>query len=294
METFVQVLLSGVLVGGLYGLLSAGLSLSFGITRVVNFAHGEFVTVGMYAGVLLSVLLGALMLPVLVVAAAVAGLLGAGIYRMLISRTSHGTVREEEAHMPQIVLTIGLSVVLQGALLAGFSAKSRSASGVLAGNLQVVGVIIPVAQLVAFGVAIVVFAILQVLVGRTDFGRALRAIVDDRDAASAVGIDHRRMFAWSFGIGTALACLAGGLLATYLPVTPLSGSGYLAIAFATVVLGGLGSITGAFLGGLLVGVIQLASATYLAVDLQNVVVWIAFIVILLVRPSGLLGRRVVA
>lgn len=294
MDQLSQVVVSGLMTGGLFGLISSGLALSFGITRVVNFAHGDFVTVGMFVGVLLSGLVGAGFLLLLPILAVVAGAAGMVVYVLLLSRTSRGAVREEDGHMPQIVITVGVSAILQGLLLMIFGPGERTAHGLLSSTLKFFGLYIPAAQLMAFLVACVAFAALHVAVTRTDFGRGLRAIVDDADAAAMSGVNPRRLFALSFGVGVGLACLAGGLLATYLVVTPLSGSAYLAIAFVTVVIGGLGSVTGAFLGGLLVGVVQQASATYVAADLQNVALWIVFIVMLLMRPSGILGRRVIA
>ena len=291
MDQFLQVVVSGVLTGSLYGLLSSGLSLSFGITRVVNFAHGDIVTVGMFLAVASASALGVWFIPLALLGAIVVGGIGVLVFVSVLQRTAQYASSENEAHLSQIAVTVGLSSVLQGALLLAFGPSSRSMGSRFGATWHIGSVYMPSAQVVAFVVSVVIFGVLHWAVNGTDFGRALRAVVDDRDAAAMSGVNANRMFALTFGIGVALACVAGILLATYIPSSPLTGTQYLAIAFVTVVLGGLGSVTGAFLGGIVVGVIQQASANYIAIDMQNIVLWIAFVVILMARPSGIFGLR---
>jgi branched-chain amino acid transport system permease protein len=292
MSTFLQVLVSGVLVGGLYGVISSGLSLSFGITRIVNFAHADFVTIGMYLSLVAVGGLGSLGLFLTPVFGLAIGLLGVLVYLLLLRRTAVNATTEDEAHLPQIVITAAVGIFVQSLLLALFTSTDRSVSTALDGAWRVAGLSLSKAQVVAFVVAAVAFAVLDVVVNRTEFGRGLRAVVDDADAAAMVGVNRRRVFSISSGIGVGLAGLAGGLLATYQTVNPTTGFGYLALAFVTVVLGGLGSIRGAFVAGVVIGVVQQATATYVALDLQNQAVWIGFLVVLLVRPMGLFGKRV--
>ncbi|MEO8528934.1 MAG: branched-chain amino acid ABC transporter permease [Pseudolysinimonas sp.] len=293
METLIQVLVSGVLVGGLYGIISSGLSLSFGISKIANFAHADFLTIGMYATIVTVGALGSVGLLLIPVIALGVGLLGVLVYVLLLRRSHVTATNEDDAHLPQIVITAAIGILIQSALLSLFSSQDRSISTVLDGSWLVGGISVSRAQAVAFVIALVAFIVIDVAVNRTEFGRGLRAIVDDGEAAAAVGVNRGRMLSISMGIGIALAGLAGGLLATYQTVNPSSGFGYLAIAFVIIVLGGLGSIRGAFLAGVLVGVVQQATGTYIALDMQNVAIWVVFLVVLLLRPNGLFGKRVV-
>ncbi|MFC5502463.1 branched-chain amino acid ABC transporter permease [Lysinimonas soli] len=292
MTTLVQVLVSGVLVGGLYGIISSGLSLSFGISKIANFAHADFVTIGMYSVVVLVGAfgsLGLLFLPLVVLAV---GGLGVLMYLLLLRRSHVTAMNEDEAHLPQIVVTAGVGIFIQSLLLSLFSSNDRSISTILDGSWNLAGVSVSKAQAVAFVVSLAAFAVIAIVVNRTEFGRALRSIVDDGEAAAAVGVNRAKMVAISIGIGIGLAGLAGGLLATYQTVNPTSGFNYLAMAFVVIILGGLGSIRGAFIAGIVVGVVQQATGTYVALDLQNVAIWVLFLVVLLVRPNGLFGKRV--
>ncbi len=292
MHQFLEAIASGVLLGGLYGLLSSGLSLIFGITRVVNFAHGDFLTLGMYAAVVAVTTFGLspiLSLPVITVVMFGVGVL---MYYVLIGPTlAQKTIRPEDTHTSQIVITFGLGILIENALLMAFGASERTVSVPWSGLLQLGGVYINKAQLVAFALAVVCFGLLLLFLNRTRTGKAIRATVDDSEMAVMVGISPGRMYSLSFGIGTALAGLAGAILVTYYPATPTTGAAFLAIAFVTVVLGGLGSVLGAAIAGVLVGVLQQLTATYFSIDLQNVGLFVLFIAILLFRPNGLLGSR---
>lgn len=284
--------MSGILLGGLYGLLSSGLSLIFGITRVVNFAHGDFVTLGMYGAVVGVAVFGLSPLVSLPIVTLVMFGLGLVVYRFLIAPTlNQKTVRPEDTHNAQIVVTFALGLLIQNALLMAFSANQRAVSVSWSGLLKVGGFFVNQAQLVAFGISTICFLLLYVFLSRSRSGKALRATVDDGDMALMVGIPTKRMYTLSFGLGIALAGLAGVIFVTYYPVTPTTGASFLAIAFVTVVLGGLGSVVGAFLAGIIVGVVQQLSASYIAIDLQNVGLFLLFIAILVLRPSGLLGSR---
>jgi len=292
MDVLIQVLLSGILVGGLYGAISSGLSLSFGISKIANFAHGDFVTIGMYLMVVAVGFAGSFGLLLLPVIAIIVGLIGTLFYIALLRRTHVSAATEDEAHLPQIVITAALSTLIQSVLLAIFGSSDRSVSTVLDGSWHVLGLSLSKPQVVAFAVSLVAFIVLDLIVNRTEAGRALRAIVDDGEAASAVGVNQPRMLAISAGVGVALAGLAGGLLATYQTVNPVTGFSYLPIAFVVIVLGGLGSIRGAFIAGLVVGVLQQLAATYINLQAENIAVWVLFLIILLVRPNGLFGRKV--
>lgn len=293
MGTLLQAVTTGIFLGGLYGLISSGLSLIFGITRIVNFAHGDFVTLGMYATFVAFASFGLhplLSLPLVAVLMFGMGLL---VYGLFIVRTLNQKAdRPDDTHISQIVITLALGILIQNGLLLAFSPGQRSVTGVLRGFYSVGGISINKAQLFAFVIAALCFAALYLFLNYTSFGRATQAAVDDDDMAIMVGIDTRRIYAVSFGLGIALAAVAGAILVTYYPVTPTTGASFLAIAFVTVVLGGLGNVVGAFLAGLIIGVIQQLTATYVAIDLQNVGLFVLFILILLLRPNGLMGRRV--
>ena len=292
--TLVQTLVSGILVGGLYGLFSSGLTLIFGITRVINFAHGDFVTLGMFGAVLLFTWLGLSPLLGIVPVAIGSLLLGAIVHRVIVRRTLSITgISAVDAQHGQLVLTLAVSILISNGLLMLFGPAPRAVQGVLPGVYDVFGVFIAQARLVSFLIALLVFLILYYALQRTLYGKAIRATVDDRDMAAMVGIDPDRVYdAVSFSVGIMLTGVAGCVLATYYPVTPTTGGSFLIIAFVTVVMGGLGNVVGAFVAGLLVGVIQQVTAIYVAVDLQDVGLFLAFVLVLVFRPQGILaGRR---
>lgn len=295
METFLQALITGLFLGGLYGLVSSGLSLIFGITQIVNFAHGDFVALGMYATFVAFAtynLHPLLSLPLVAIGMFV---VGAIIYRVFILRTLNQKVdRPSDTHISQIVITLALGILIQNALLMAFSPSQRSVTGVFEGLYSLGGLVINRAQFIAFVIAVLCFAALYLFLNYTSFGKATQACVDDQEMALMLGINTQRVYLVTFGLGIALAATAGAILVTYYPVTPTAGLSFLVIAFVTVVLGGLGNVLGAFLAGLVVGVIQQMTATYVAISLQDVGLFVVFILVLLLRPQGLLGRRVAA
>lgn len=295
METFLQALITGLFLGGLYGLVSSGLSLVFGITQIVNFAHGDFVALGMYATFVAFAtynLHPLLSLPLVAIGMFVVGSI---IYKVFILRTLNQKVdRPSDTHISQIVITLALGILIQNALLMAFSPSQRSVTGVFEGLYSFGGLVINKAQFIAFAIAVLCFAALYLFLNYTSFGKATQACVDDQEMALMLGINTQRVYLVTFGLGIALAATAGAILVTYYPVTPTAGLSFLVIAFVTVVLGGLGNVAGAFLAGLVVGVIQQMTATYVAISLQDVGLFVVFILVLLLRPQGLLGRRVAA
>ncbi|TAM74728.1 branched-chain amino acid ABC transporter permease [bacterium] len=295
MIALVQTIITGVLVGSLFGLFSSGFALSFGITRVVNFSHGDFVTLGMYASLMLLLGFGVHPLLSIVLVTPLMFLLGMLVYRVVIEQTLKRRMeRPEDAQHAQMVITLALSILIENMLLLAFGSATRTMNGVFAGDVNLGPLYANKAQLAAFFISTVCFGILWFVLTRTSFGKTMRATVDDRDMATMIGIDTRAVYAVSFGIGIALAGIAGIVLATFYPVAPLTGSTLIIIAFVTVVLGGLGNVVGAFIGGLTVGIVQQLTATYVALDLQNVGIFVVFILILILRPQGLFGRRIAA
>jgi branched-chain amino acid transport system permease protein len=288
-STFTQAALTGVLLGGVYGLIAMGLSLVFGVMRIVNFAHGDIVLIGMYATFVLHQSFG--LNPFLGLLVIVPGslLLGALLQWGLLSR-----VKGSAVEIRQLLLTLGLALVIQNVAQMIFSPNQRPLSGFDFGRrLMNVGgdVFVRPTHIVGFVTAAVVTVALVILLTRTDLGRSMRAIVDDAAMAESSGIRSRRIYLVAMAVGTSLACIAGAVLMTYYPVSPTTGSQFLIIAFVAVVLGGLGNIVGALVGGLVAGLVQQFTAAYVAVDLQDVGLFLLFIVVLIARPNGLLGRK---
>ena len=284
MSDLLNVLLVGLLLGGIYSLVSIGLNLIFGVIRVVNFAQGEFVMLGMYAAFAafsflhmdpyLSVLL---VFPALFV-------LGALVQRFIIQPL-------QNEPMMQVFATFGLLIVFQNVVLALTRGASVSVRTDLASvTFAVGGVQVSLVRLIALVAATAVAGGLLLLLHGTLFGKAVRAVAQDRRAARLMGIDVERTYMLTFGIGAALAGLAGALLTPIYTLSPQIGGSFILPAFAVVVLGGLGSVTGAYLGGFLVGLTEAFAGFYLDPALKQAVWFTVFIAVLIIRPSGLFGH----
>lgn len=307
LEGILQALNAGLLLGAHYGLMCVGLSLIFGIMRVINFAHGDFMMLGMYVAFHLFALLGLQMVfgtaagPF--IAALLAGpvlfLFGYIAQRFLISRVTGTRIGslEGEGHYAQLILTLGLSLILQsgGQILFGSVPVSiPSDISSTAWELEMAGgdivVFINQARAVGALIAIAVVALLVLFIGRSRLGKSMRAAADNVQAALYMGLDVDRAHRITFGLGIGVTAVAGGLLASSYPFTPYVGLEYVIIMYAGVVLGGLGSTLGAFWGGLLIGVIQQGSALLLPTQLQNTAIFVVFLLVVFLRPQGLLGR----
>ena len=287
-EVVVQSLVSGLLMGLIYALVAAGLSLIFGLMDVVNFAHGELLMLAMYATV---VVFGATGLDPLLQLPIVAGLmfvLGVGIYRGVIARAL--SVRFNKG-MVQIFATFGLAIFIRGAAQLVFGGDFKSVSGTwLGGRTFNVGhVFVPLPQVAAGLVCLAAFAGL-LLIGRTEFGRALEATREDRDAVALIGIDRDRIFALGWGLGAATVGIAGVMLITFYYVSPNVGANFAVIAYVTVALGGFGSILGALVAGIVIGEVEALTALVLEPSLKQVGMFTVYLAVLMVRPRGLFGR----
>jgi branched-chain amino acid transport system permease protein len=285
MDVFLQVVANGLMLGGLFAIVSVGLTLIFGIVKVVNFAHGEFLMVGMYLTFLLTTGLG---VHPYVTAAAVAPILfalGALTQRFLIQPL----MAARDDHI-QIFATVGLSTALTNLALLVFGADimATPASG-LRTPVEIGPVRVLNGQLAIFAVGVALVAGLHLFLQRTQTGRAIRAVAQNRAAAQLMGVDVNRIYVLTFGIGAACVGLAAALVAPLYPTQPTSGAYFVLMAFVTVVLGGLGSIGGAFAGALVIGVIDSMAAFYVGSDLREVAVFGVFLAILILRPSGLFG-----
>ena len=281
-----QTVILGILLGGLYGLIGLGLSVNFGIMRVVHLAHGDLIVLGAYFVVVALVPAG--VPPLAAAALAVPALFAVGwaLQRFIIDRTLGRGL------LPPLIVTFGLSTILQNVFLLVATADARtlhtplaSASVTLAGRLT-----IPVIRLVDFGVGLVCLALLLLLLGRTALGRALRATSDDPTTARVMGIDPRHMYAIAAGVSAALGAVAGVLFAATSTFYPSTGPELLLIAFEVVVVGGLGSIGGTFVGGILLAVAQLLGARFFGPSYSLLTGHVVFLLVLLIRPQGLLPR----
>ena len=283
-----QVALGGLLMGLVYALVAAGLSLIFGLMDVVNFAHGELLMLAMYATFFISAGLGLDPLLQLPIVAALLFVVGVAIYRLLIARAL--AVRFNSG-MVQIFVTFGLSIFLVGAAQTAFGSDFRSiTTGVLANRIVSFGdIVLPLPQLAAGLVCLLAFAALAAI-SRTEFGRALEATREDRDAVALIGIDRDRIFSIGWGIGAATVGIAGVMLATFYYISPTVGGGFSLIAYVTVALGGFGSLIGALVAGLLVGVVEALTALVIDPSLKQVGVFVIYLLVLMVRPRGLFGR----
>lgn len=282
----VQLFISGLLVGGIYALISVGLTLIFGVSRIKNFAQGDLVMVGMYATYALNAWLG--LDAYLAMLLAVPLMFGLGVViSVVIIRSIQGAPQ-----FAQIFATVGLGLVLQNAALAVFGADFRTTTSVFSGSvLRFWGISLPASLTVAFLVALAVIACLALFLRTSMMGKAIRAVAQDRRSASLMGIDVRRVDMLTFGLGTACAGLAGALLAPMFPVFPTIGVNLVLIAFVVVVLGGLGSIGGALIGGLSIGLIETLSGFFIGSEMRQIAYFIVFLLVLLLRPAGLFGQR---
>ena len=280
-----QGLLSGLLFGGVYSLMAVGLTLIFGVMRVVNFAHGDMMVWGMYLAWLLSTRLG--LDPYVSFAACAAGLfvLGLGLQRWLVDRIV------DAPHEMQILLMLGVALILENAALMAFGPDpQRVASPLSRATLWLGPVFVDIARLVTFAVALALTLVLFLFLTRTDLGRLMRAAADNSYGALVIGADVRRVYAVAFGIGAACVGAAGALVSPILPFQPSGGLPLSVTSFNIVIIGGMGSLVGAFVGGLLVSLAESMGAVFLSPSMKELVSFSLLIVILLFRPAGLFGR----
>lgn len=285
---FLQNLSGGLLIGGVYALLGIGLSLIFGVMRVINFSHGDFVVLGMYTAIVMYTQLGWNPLLSLLVALPLGFLLGVGLERLILSRLV------DAPEGSTLLATLGLSLVIQNILLLTFGASPRSLNVAYGTATVSLGpVTLSLVQLVAGGVVLLVIIGLYLFLTYTEQGQAVRATSQNRLGAELVGINSRAIYSLVFGVGVALSVAAGIILIPQLFVTPVITGPVLTLkAFVVTVLGGLGNVWGAIGGGLLLGVVEVLGASYISFDYRDAYGLIAFLLILLLRPEGLFGSSV--
>ncbi len=281
-----QVVVSGLLMGSVYALFSSGLTLIWGMMNVVNFAHGDFVMLAMYAAFYCFTLLK--LGPVFFVpgAAALLFLLGVAVYLGLVRHVAKGPM------LAQILGTFGLALVLRYSAFWAFTANFVSLPDTLVGGtFDIGGLRIQASRLLAGALALVITLGMHLVLTRTALGSRLLAVAEDRNAAMLMGIRPDRMQAIAWGVGAASAGVAGALIAMFFYISPTVGESLSLIAFVVVCLGGFGSVPGALIAGLGIGVIEALSAYLIGAVYQDVVVYALFLAVLWVRPQGLLGTN---
>jgi branched-chain amino acid transport system permease protein len=286
LTTFLQALITGILMAGIYALVAIGLTLIFGVVRIVNFAHGEFVMVGMYLSFWLWKLWGIDPYASLLFTMPALFCFGVLLQRFLLQPILRAP------DLAQIFMTVGLSVILMNLALFLFTADFRSVKlSYSEWAWRVGGVTIPMTRLFAFLGALLLAGLLTLFLKKTDLGKALRAVAQDREVSMLLGINPQRMYLLAVGLGAALAGAAGSLIVPFFYIFPTVGVVFVLIAFVVVILGSLGSIEGALLASLIVGVAESLGILFAGADLGLVVVFAILVAALIFRPSGLMGAR---
>ncbi|HJZ45190.1 MAG TPA: branched-chain amino acid ABC transporter permease [Hyphomicrobiaceae bacterium] len=296
-----QALAAGLLVGGTYGLMCVGLGIIFGVMRVVNFAQGDFMMVGMYiayylvTGFGVLAFLGPYAAPIVgaVLAGPIVFVVGWLLHRFLIAHVTGARVvsAEAEGHYTQIILTLGVALVLANGGLILFGSQPLSVQTPLSRQSWEIGpVFLNQARSVSFLIAVLVAMGLYMFLKRSNLGKALRAAADNPIAAAYVGVDVDRAHRLAFGLGVGITAVAGGLIASTQSFQPYIGFDFVIVMYAGVVLGGMGSILGAFWGGLTIGLVQQMSTLVLPYQLQNTAIFVVFLLIIFLRPQGMFGR----
>lgn len=280
-----QSAINGLMIGGVYALIAVGLTLIFGVMGIVNFAQGEFLMLGMYATWLIWQAAHVNAYALLLVAAPLLFGFGYLVFKGLVSRVVG------KGDVMYILLTIGLSIFAQNVILLIFTANYQVINDpIKAAALYLGPFSFPMARVISFVAAVLLVAALNWVISRTELGRAMRACAENREVATLLGIDTGATYAVAFGIGALLAGAAGTLLSPVYYIYPGVGSLFGLTAFVVVVLGGMGSVVGALLGGLIIGVVEALTGNFLSLDLQSLGTFVIFLLVLFFRPNGILGK----
>jgi len=285
MEGFIATGLIGISLGSQYTLLALGFTLIFGILGVVNFAHGGFYVMGGYVAYYCTAMLGLSYPVALLIAVGSTAMLGWLFETLILERVI-------EDHQATLMVTMGFYLVMATAILMIFGAESPEFSFPIAGVWRAGGVYFPYANMVVLGVCLAAIVLVYWLVYRTNLGRAMRAMAEDRAVASALGMRTKVLFPFAFALATGLAGLTGALVTPILALAPHVGDPVLAFSFLTVILGGLGSVTGATVAAFIVGLVEAYAAVYLGGSKGALTLFVLVLIILVIRPQGLLGKEV--
>ena len=282
---WVNAVVQGVLLGGLYALFAAGLSLIFGVMRLVNIAHGDLIVLSAYLALTVTTALGLSPLMALMIVVPGMGLIGYLLQRAILNRTMG------EDLLPPLLVTFGLSVTIQNALLMGYTADPQNlqAGDIEIASVEVGSIALGVMPLIVFATAVVVIAALQWMFYHTALGRAFRATSDNQDIAQLMGLNRAHVFGLAMGLSLAVTALAGVFLGIRTSFDPAAGSARLIFGFEAVIIGGLGNLWGTLAGGVILGVAQTLGAK-INPGYQILAGHIVFLVILAIRPRGLFPR----
>lgn len=287
MEMVVQQLVNGVIVGSMYALMASGLSLIWGTMKMLNFAHGEFYMLGGYFMFMLNVASGVNIVISVVMSIVLTFIVGVIMEKLVIRYL----MRQPGWDVSHLIATFGISIFLQNFALSIWGERFKNIPYYLDGNLSLFGVNLSYHRLLILTVAVIAFIIFWAFLKYSRFGNALRATSQDREAATINGINTQRIYMVAIGISVALAAVAAIMLSPIYSVSPWMGQSPLIKALTVVVLGGLGSLTGAIIGGIGLGVLEAFGILMLSSEWQNVIAFVVLIVVLWIRPSGLFGAK---
>jgi branched-chain amino acid transport system permease protein len=278
--------LNGLLTGAVYALVALGLTLIYGVLHIINFAHGALLTAAMFAAFFAHKTFGLDPYVAALILTPLFFLLGYALQRFVIGPAAHGEDRNI------LLVTLGLAVVIENALLYAFRADTRTIDLSYAFDVVEIGTaFLAVPRVIAFGAVMLVALLLWLIMRWTDTGKAIRAVAKEKLGAELSGINVAHIYAVTFGLGTACLAVAACLLIPTYYVNPGAGNAFVLVAFTIVVLGGMGSVAGALIGGLFVGVVESLSGLYLGESLGQIGIFVMFILVLLLRPNGLFGER---
>lgn len=285
MTIFLQSLLSGILIGGAYALIGVGLTIIFGVMRIINFAHGDLVMLGMYASFFLFTLGNVDPFVSIVFVFPLLFLFGALLQKTVINKVLNALPQN------QILLTIGIGLILSNTMMLLFTSDYRIIStSYSSGSFRVGEISVSTPLLLSFAITAAITAVLYWFLLKTNTGQAIRATAQDRDAAQLMGVNVKRMSILATGIGAGLAAVAGSLISPTYYIFPQVGQPFTLKAFVIVVLGGMGSVMGATVGGVLIGATESLAGAYISSGLKDLVVYVLFLLILLFKPAGLFGK----
>jgi branched-chain amino acid transport system permease protein len=278
--------LNGLLTGAVYALVALGLTLIYGVLHIINFAHGALLTAAMFAAFFAHKTVGLDPYVAAAILTPLFFLLGYALQRFVIGPAAHGEDRNI------LLVTLGLAVVIENALLYAFRGDTRTIDLPYAFDVVEIGTaFLAVPRVIAFGAVMLVALVLWLIMQWTDTGKAIGAVAKEKLGAELAGIDVAHIYAVTFGLGTACLAIAACLLIPTYYVNPSAGNAFVLVAFTIVVLGGMGSVLGALIGGLFVGVVESLSGLYLGESLGQIGIFVMFILVLLLRPNGLFGER---
>ena len=284
---FLSYLIGGLGLGSVYAIIALGYSMVYGIAKMLNFAHGDVIMVGAFVAYFAISKYNLPLLVGVVISVVVCTILG-----VVIERLAYKPLRQASS-LSVLITAIGVSYFLQNSAMLLWGTDTKIFPNVLRGSLNLGGLSIPYLTLITILTCIVIMVVLTLFINKTKTGRAMRACSEDKGAAALMGINVNRIISITFAIGSGLAAIASALLvATYPSVYPTLGSMPGIKAFTAAVFGGIGSIPGAFLGGLVLGVVENLSRAYISTQLSDAIVFMVMIIVLLIKPTGLLGRKV--